>query len=230
STPRCRSTSADTLRLADSHFHAHHAHVARLAQLELRRLLADFHQAGLRHHLRQAARGVAPAMHHERILPARVAVEHPHGALALRAGARAFGVAQELLAGALQVGTLDDHRCAGLEDARPLAQHADHFPAPEMLDHMDREHFVGACVLERLEAVQVADHVGLAAGARGRDIHIDIAGQDLVAAAEIELHAHARSPSMCTIRYGRYLRCPPAPFTYLARPSSRPAPSPAISK
>src|SRR5687768_5869009 len=57
-----------------------------------------------------------------------------------------------------------------------------------MLDHVHREDLVGGFVLERRELVQVADDVGLLPGARRRDVHVDVAGEDLVAAAQIQFH------------------------------------------
>ena len=55
-----------------------------------------------------------------------------------------------------------------------------------MLDDVDRQYFIHGVVLERREPVQVAQHVRFEAATACRDIDIDVAGKNLVAAAEIK--------------------------------------------
>lgn len=97
-----------------------------------------------------------------------------------------IGIGEKSFAGGLEIRALEHHQPSGFQDANPLSENTDDFPAPEMLYDVDRKYFVHGVVLERRERVQVAQHVGPLARPGLRDVDVDIAGQDLVATAEVE--------------------------------------------
>ena len=73
------------------------------------------------------------------------------------------------------VGAAEDGHTARLEDSQPFAQDVDDFPAPEMLDHVNRKDLVRAVIFERLEMVKVTEYIGLEAAPAFDHVNIDIA-------------------------------------------------------
>ena len=112
-------------------------------------------------------------MHHERILPSWIAIEHPHTHLTLRTRSRRqIRILKNGAASEQQIGALQDHAAPGLQNAGPLFEHVHHFPSPKVLDHVNGHHFVRTVVAERREFVEVANDVRLFARTTGGDVDV----------------------------------------------------------
>lgn len=122
--------------------------------MELRRLPAYLNQPRRCHGLDKVPLGVAPVVHHQRVLHPRIAVERPIS----HPGRDARHVVQ--LDNLVQTGALNRQGSARLKHPHPLAQNVFRFPRLEMLDDVDGSRFVRVVVWQR-NAAYVASDVGV---------------------------------------------------------------------
>jgi len=127
--------------------------------VEPNRLGPYVYKSCLTHKPRQLRHAVAPVVHHQRIVVARVAVEPPIGVL--RGHVRHIKQLQNLV----QARALNRQLATGLEQPHPLLHHREGFPRLEVFDHMDRPGLVRALIRQR-DVPQVAGNVWIGAKVR----------------------------------------------------------------
>ena len=94
------------------------------------------------------------------------------------------------------------------------AAQSSNFPPSEMLDDVDRQYFIYSVLLERRELMQVAEHVRFEPATAGGDVDIDVAGKNLVAAAEIKLFQESVPIALRYCQVNMPERYGPAPQRY----------------